>query len=97
MGERKILPLVPKDALVLNGNDRIGIRGRNRQNDRHYLRATNGIVRKVTVDLGVAVNRTIQVMGEVKTDDLVVVEGNERLVPDTKVKIVSFQDPTSKN
>ena len=85
VGQRKSLPLVPKDALVLNGNDRFV-----------YVVESNGklegTVRKVTVDLGVAVDNQIQVIGKLKVGDLIVVEGNERLVPNTKVKFASIPE-----
>ena len=85
VGQRKSLPLVPKDALVLNGNDRfvyvVESNGK-----------TEGTVRKVPVDLGVAVDNRIQVIGKLKVGDLIVVEGNERLVPDTKVKFASIPE-----
>ena len=47
-----------------------------------------GFVRKVAVELGVASDDRIQVIGEIKAGDFVVVEGNERLVPNSQVKIV---------
>ena len=45
-------------------------------------------MRKVPVELGVAVDGLIQVRGELKKDDLVVVTGNERLVPGAEVEII---------
>ena len=87
VGQRKSLPLVPKDALVLNGKDRFVF----------VIESTGeseGTVRKVSVDLGVAVDDRIQVIGKLKVGDLIVVEGNERLVVNTKVKFDS--SPESK-
>lgn len=102
VGERKALPLVPKDALVLNGNDRSVYVVDTEKSIGTTTGEMTGNVRKVPVDLGVAVDGRIQVIGDIKVDDLVVVEGNERLVErdkrgdPTKVKIVSHQDPTGK-
>ncbi len=92
MGERKMLPLVPKDALVLNGNDRAVFVVDIDEPVNSNSGELTGTVRKVSVDLGVAVDQRIQVMGAIKADDLVVVEGNERLVPNTKVKFTAQQD-----
>ena len=85
-GQREMLPLVPKDALVLNGNDRsvfvVEAAGKEDAGDKA------GHVRKVRVDLGVAVEDRIQVRGDIQVDDLVVVVGNERLIPNTPVQVV---------
>jgi len=88
VGQRKTLPLVPKDALVLNGKDRSVFVVDFDKSDSSSDSAT-GLVRKVPVELGVALEDRIQVIGEIQAGDFVVVEGNERLVPNSKVKIVS--------
>ncbi len=88
VGQRKKYPLVPKDALVLNGNDRSVFVVEYDKNDRSNGAAT-GVVRKVPVELGVALDERIQVIGEIQAGDFVVVEGNERLVPNSRVKIVT--------
>ncbi len=87
VGQRKILPLVPKDALVLNGKDRSVFVVDFDKNDSANESAT-GVVRKVPVELGVALDDRIQVIGEIKAGDFVVVDGNERLVPNSKVKVI---------
>ena len=87
VGQRKKLPLVPKDALVLNGKDRSVFVVDFDKSDNSNESAT-GVVRKVPVELGVALDDRIQVIGEIKAGDFVVVEGNERLVPNSQVKIV---------
>ncbi len=88
VGQRKKLPLVPKDALVLNGKDRsvfvVDFGKSDSSNE-----SAKGVVRKVSVELGVAMDDRIQVIGEIKVGDFVVVEGNERLVPNSQVKIVN--------
>lgn len=83
-GERETLPLVPKDALVLNGNDRsvYVVDSRDKSSGGDHT------ARKVAVDLGVAVDDRIQVRGDVHVNDKVVVVGNERLTPDAKVQII---------
>lgn len=89
-GRRQTLPLVPKDALVLNGDDRsVYVVDRAANNES----AAVGTARKVDVDLGVAVDGRIQVRGDVRVGDLVVVVGNERLTPNSQVKIVGSADP----
>ncbi len=87
---REMMPLVPKDALVLNGSDRSvflvepASGGTGSENQ-------TGTVREVSVDLGVAWGGLIQVRGNLKAGDLVVVTGNERLVPGSSVQIVRMQ------
>jgi len=70
IGSRKVMPLVPKDALVLNGSRRyvFVVSGNKDQKDR-----------SVAVSLGVADGGLIQVEGDLAVGDLVVVRGNERL------------------
>lgn len=81
-GDGQVQPLVPKDALVLNGDDRsIFIIEPDANGE-------TGTARKVTVSLGVASDSLIQVAGNVKAGQLVVVEGNERLQPGAKVTII---------
>ena len=87
------MQLVPKDALVLNGNDRSVFvvdldSGNAAANALAKDAQATGTVRKVNVDLGVAVGNRIQVLGSVAAGDLVVVVGNERLIPNTSVKII---------
>ncbi|MEM1070036.1 MAG: efflux RND transporter periplasmic adaptor subunit [Planctomycetota bacterium] len=85
-GKREPKPLVPKDALVLNGTDRAVyvIDPDPKSNDKD-----SGIARKVPVRLGVATGEFIQVSGDLDEDDWVVIEGNERLLPGSGVTIVS--------
>ncbi|GIW79686.1 MAG: hypothetical protein KatS3mg105_1493 [Gemmatales bacterium] len=70
---------VPKDALVLGGS-------------RHLVFVVKqGIARRVPVELGLAHEDWIEVKGELSDNDVVVVQGNERLRPGQKVDAV-FQD-----
>ncbi len=85
-GKRETLPLVPKDALVLNGSDRAVFVVDN--SGTSGSEGSVNIARKVNVELGVAVEDRIQVRGDIQVDDLVVVTGNERLMPGAQVKIV---------
>jgi len=87
-GKRRKLPLVPKDSLVLNGKDRcVYVVDPDPTSGEGSTRS--GSVRKVAVDLGVAMGDGIQVVGKIKAGDLVVVVGNERLAPNAKVKVVA--------
>lgn len=83
VGNQQPLPLVPKDALVLNGNDR-SVFVFEPDSD-----SSTGTVRKVPVQLGVAVDDRIQVVGAIEQNDLVVIEGNERLLPNSRVQVIS--------
>lgn len=87
VGKRQSLPLVPKDSLVLNGNERfVFVMGDKAKSGSSV--GLSGKVRKVPVDLGVAVDDRIQVRGDIQVGDLVVVIGNERLIPNSDVKVV---------
>ena len=96
-GRRQTMPLVPKDALVLNGADRavfvVDLDGPSTEGDS----PRTGTVRKVPVDLGVAVDGQIQVRGKIKADDLTVVVGNERLIPGAKVTVLREVEIPSPN
>ena len=94
VGERKKLPLVPKDALVLNGKDRSVFVVDEMESQSDGL--ITGMVRKVPVDIGVAMNERIQVIGQIKAGDKVVVEGNERLISGMRVKLVDRSDSKEK-
>ena len=79
------LPMVPKDALVLNDRDRavfvVDL-------DSDPSTPPQGRVRKVPVDLGVAMGSLIQVRGDLAAGQVVVVVGNERLVPGAHVTVI---------
>ena len=81
------MPLVPKDALVLNGS-------------RRYVflvcdgsSPTGHTVRSVPVTLGVADAGLVQVDGDLKAGELVVVRGNERLKDGQDVSIAIAEVP----
>jgi HlyD family secretion protein len=93
-GQRQTLPLVPKDALVLNGNDRSVYVVDLNDDNVPAGPGGSGTVRKVNVDLGIAVEERIQVRGNIKVNDLVVVVGNERLAPNSQVQIVGVVEST---
>ncbi|MEL7498746.1 MAG: efflux RND transporter periplasmic adaptor subunit [Planctomycetota bacterium] len=84
-GDKTRLPLVPKDALVLNGNDRAIFVV---EFDPDEKDSNIGVVRKVPVTLGVASGKRIQVKGDVQAGAIVVVVGNERLQPGATVKTI---------
>lgn len=88
-GQREPMPLVLKDALVLNGRDRsvfvVDLDSKGVSTDPV---SQAGTARKVPVTLGVAQGDMIQVAGDLKEGDWVVIEGNERLLPGSGVSIV---------
>lgn len=73
-GGRRMATLVPKDALVLGG-----------QTPMIFVVETadgkQGTASPVSVQIGVAEGKMIQVIGQVQPGQLVVVQGNERLTP----------------
>ena len=73
-GDRATMPLVPKDALVLNGRRRY-VFVVNVNEDASAVQT----VRSVPVVLGIADFGFVQVTGDLKVGDMVVVRGNERL------------------
>ncbi|QDV22414.1 efflux RND transporter periplasmic adaptor subunit [Aureliella helgolandensis] len=82
-GKPQVLPLVPKDALVLNQLDRsVFVVEMERSGE-------TGTVRKVPVELGIAMEGLIQVTGDLSAGDLVVVLGNERLIPNSQVRVTN--------
>ncbi|MBX7072600.1 MAG: efflux RND transporter periplasmic adaptor subunit [Pirellulales bacterium] len=82
VGQPTVATLVPKDAVVLGGPQALV-----------YVidaaaGAKQGKVRTVPVEIGVASGGLIQVTGDVRPGQTVVVEGNERLRPQQEVAIV---------
>ncbi len=84
--------LVPKDALVLNGDERAVFVFQGKPTGGASSAQASGVVRKVNVDLGVAVDGLMQVRGDLEDGDLVVVTGNERLIDGAKVSIVKINE-----
>ncbi len=80
-GSRSLMPLVPKDALVLNGSRRYVfiVSSPGSQSEQS--------VRSVPVTLGVADAGLVQVDGDLRAGDLVVVRGNERLKDGQNVSV----------
>ncbi len=88
-GQRQMLPLVTKDALVLDQHGcSVFVVDLDSPAEGKPSGARTGTVRQVPVNLGVAVGGLIQIRSTVppgdtvRADDLVVVEGNERLRSD---------------
>ncbi len=75
--------LVPKDALVLGG-----VQPHVFVVELSAVDKTIGVVRPVEVTLGMSDGMTIKVNGMLTPDQLVVVEGNERLKPGETVRIL---------
>ncbi len=82
-GARGEMPLVPKDAVVLNGSRRSVF-----VVDVNTAMPETGTVRALPVSLGIAEGTLVQVEAPLKANDLVVVRGNERLKDG---QAVSFQ------
>lgn len=85
VGARHRLPLVPKDAVVLNGRQQVVlvVAGGASTGDQ-------GVVRSVPVQLGVADGPLIQIEGAVQSGQLVVVLGNERLSEGDRITIAGM-------
>ncbi len=80
VGQSKLATFVPKDSVVLGGP----------QPQVYVVDTTGkqGVVRGVPVQLGVASGGLIEVVGDIKPNQTVVVEGNERLRTGQQVAIV---------
>ena len=81
-GDRTVMPLVPKDSLVLNGSRRSVFIVASAAES-----GSSAKVRSVSVTLGVSDAGLIQVKGELKAGDVVVVRGNERLRDGQEVSV----------
>jgi hypothetical protein len=82
--------LVAKDALVLGGPQPVVFAV-----DLAGPDAKQGKARSVVVQLGVAEGNMIQVRGDLQPDQLVVVQGNERLRPGQDVQIQRIEPAES--
>ena len=77
VGEPSTVKLVPKDAIVS-------------QNNANFIYVVSeGAAQPLPVSTGMAYEDKIQVIGPVETGQLVVVKGNERLMPNQPVKIIN--------
>lgn len=86
-GERKTALLVPKDAVVLNGNTRVVYK---------VVPSGNELtVAPVPVVIGVADGSWLEVTGDLKPGEQVVVRGNERLRPGQKVTVLPEPEATA--
>jgi multidrug efflux pump subunit AcrA (membrane-fusion protein) len=111
IGPRENALLVPKDSLVFAGSnvtvivvtpdsDASQSGGKNSPGSPDKAAAETGspmkgTVQPVAVELGVSQGRWIQIRGELKPGQLVVVEGNERLRPGQSVRVAEIRDPQS--
>ena len=76
VGDTYTARLIPKDALVIRG-------------DRNFVYIVNGdTVREEEVKLGNSVKGMVEIKGNVKTGERVVIRGNERLRPGQQVVII---------
>ena len=84
IGDPSTVMLVPKDAIVS-------------QNNANFIYVVNeGAAQPLPVSTGMAYEDKIQVIGPVQTGQLVVVKGNERLMPNQPVKIINEGDEDNK-
>ena len=84
VGDPSTVKMVPKDAIVS-------------QNNAHFIYVVNdGAAQPLPVTTGLAYEDRIEVIGPVQTGMLVVVKGNERLMPNQRVKIVEGNDQDGK-
>jgi len=84
IGDPATVKLVPKDAIVS-------------QNNANFIYIVNeGAVQPMPVSTGMAYEDKIQVIGPVQTGQLVVVKGNERLMPNQPVKILNDNSQETK-
>ena len=90
VGRQQSALIVPKDALVLGGPQ-----PSLQVVDYSAAGAKEGTVRAVPVQVGLAHGAWIQVVGEIRAGQDVVIKGNERLRPNQQVKVVeSVPAPT---
>lgn len=76
VGDPYTARLIPKDALVIRG-------------ERNFVYIANGdTVREEEVTLGNSVKGMVEIKGNVKTGERVVIRGNERLRPGQQVEII---------
>ncbi len=76
VGDPYTAQLIPKDALVIRG-------------ERNFVYIVNGdAVREEEVKLGNSVKGMVEIKGNVKTGERVVIRGNERLRPGQQVEII---------
>ena len=71
--KRKILA-VPRDAIVLRPND-----------IKVFKINADGVAESITVELGIAQDNLIEIIGDIRPGDVVVIRGNERLRDGQKV------------
>jgi len=84
IGEPATVKLVPKDAIVT-------------QNNANFIYIVNeGTAQPLPISTGMAYEDRIEVIGPVQTGQLVVVKGNERLMPNQPVKIINDNDQETK-
>ncbi|HEX3036567.1 MAG TPA: efflux RND transporter periplasmic adaptor subunit [Thermodesulfobacteriota bacterium] len=77
VGEPSLAKLVPKDAIVQQGN-----------NNFVYI-VNNGTANPIPVTTGIAYNNLVEINGPIETGQLVVIRGNERLRPGQPVEVVN--------
>lgn len=87
VGQEQVALMVPKDALVLGGATPVVYVVESDSDE-----ASLGAVRPVPVQVGVADDGLIQVIGPLSEGQRVVVQGNERLQPNQRVVVIQSLD-----
>src|SRR5690606_6591275 len=88
LGASQDVTLVPKDAVVLETGSQavFVIDGATAEGD-------SGVVKRLPIEFGIATGSLIEVKGDLKPGQLVVVEGNESLTPGQQVVIARLNQP----
>jgi len=90
-GESKEALVVPRDALVLrrDGNSvfRIVTKDKSKDKSTGDVKTTEKVAEKVSVVVGMGVGGVVEITGNVKAGDLIVVRGAERLMAGQSVQI----------
>ncbi len=84
VGEKRSALLVPRDALILQGQDPSAV-ARKGQQSTIYL-VENGKAKLVPVTLGASAGNLVEVIGDLAEGAVVVTQGNERLRPGQAVR-----------
>lgn len=83
---RVTLPLQKQEALVLPAESVLKMQG---SNNRYLFKEENGVVKRVDVEIGQRFDDKLEVISEeLKAGDLIVVEGQARLLDGNKVEVV---------
>jgi multidrug efflux pump subunit AcrA (membrane-fusion protein) len=88
LGKRGLAMLVEKDAVVFGGREPTVF-----VLDKHVEKSGEAVVRGVPVRLGVMDEDLIEVSGQLKAGDQIVIRGNERLQSGQKIRVTEIRTP----